>query len=186
MGANLTGRRCPHHPFVDIVHSPNMSPLFETHASTHSCSEFAFPSTLLHLNFSSLQAFEPVDEQFQEIGVQVEGAVALLPSNHAFGLENALVLTPTAGRSNIVIHFSPPRQAVDAQITGARQIKTCFLDSDNQVLCQKTVGTPQYLQQTPEPAEAFPQHQVQFCAESIAKVVIDSDAPFVISDFAFA
>jgi hypothetical protein len=142
------------------------------------------PCDRVPLNFSTLRVFELVQEHFQSLGVWFEHAIAIPPSNPAFQTDSAqLVLMPIAGHTTITAYFQHPPQWVQADLTGARQIRLTAHRGDAAVLTQYTPQTQVHLGQiTPI---AFPSHRLELESDRITKVTLDSPAPFLLSGFCY-
>lgn len=141
-------------------------------------------SDRIHLNFAELDAFALVSECYQQWGIRFEGAVALQPSNPAFGVEpDTTVLTPEAGRSSIAVYFHQLQKTVGALVTATRQIKLTVFNRDDQPIAEQYVGSAHYLQPLFHNEGRFPQYQMELIADGVARVEFSSDAPFILHDF---
>ena len=141
-------------------------------------------SSPVYIDFNDLCLFEQVEQQYLQQGIELEGAIAIQPSNPAFQTDR-LAIMPNADRTDIVIRFRVPRRQVQAIVTGARAIKLTAFDT-NQQIAQQSVGVAQYLQlpQLPssDSSRRLPQHQIELAGENqpIHQIQISSDAPFVL------
>lgn len=148
-------------------------------------------ASLIQLNFSELQSFEVVHDQYRQWGLEFEQAIALEPSNSAFNddPEQPVGLMPIA-HPFMAIQFHPPRQVVKAKLVGARAIIVTAFDVENRVIARCDLG-----QSAPEPnsseqneSEAafkhtIPLHALHLQAAAIARIEITSAAPFMLQRF---
>lgn len=140
----------------------------------------------IQLCFEELSAFELVLNQYQQVGVCFEGAIALHPSNPAFAVSSSsLVMMPVAGWSLIRGLFRHPQRKIRAIVTGARQIRITAYDQQRSALRKCTTCDREYVQTTRTTAGAFPNHVIELFADGIRCIEIESDAPFVVNQFCF-
>lgn len=141
-------------------------------------------SDRIQLNFAELDAFALVSECYQRLGIRFEGAVALQPSNPAFGVDpDTIVLTPEAGRSSIAVYFHQLQKTVGALVTATRQIKLTLFNRENQPIAEQYAGSTHYVQPLSSDDAQFPQYQLELIADNVAKVEFSSDAPFILHNF---
>lgn len=144
-------------------------------------------ASLIQLNFSELQSFEVVRDQYQQWGIEFEQTIALQPSNPMFDdLEQPVGLMPIA-HPFMAVQFHQPRQIVKATLVGARAMTVTAFDVNNRVLSRhfldhsapnlKTSASDQ-----PED-EMLPLHTLHLQAEAIARVELTSAAPFLLRHF---
>lgn len=134
---------------------------------------------LIHLNFSELQAFTMVREQYQQWGIEFEGAIALQPSNPAFiDSKQPIGLMPTLERTPLTIYFHHPRQVVSARLTGVQQVSIRAFDTAGRLVSEQCLGQFAYLCGC---ASGKPSnHEMQLQAAEIARIEILSEAPFLL------
>lgn len=135
---------------------------------------------LIQLDFAEVRPFETVRMQYQEWGIEFDGAIALQPSNPAFTKPNQLVgLAPLVDRLPLTIYFDQPRQLVSAKLTAARQITVKVFDAANRLILKQHLGQAQYLTaQTVLPIGT--EYEMQLQADAIARIEIQSDVPFML------
>lgn len=78
------------------------------------------PSTEICLALGELHCFETVDTQFQHWGIQFVNAIALQPSNPAFGADSAVALMGAPKSGWLEIHFQIPIRQIEAQVMSPR------------------------------------------------------------------
>lgn len=140
------------------------------------------------LDFEDLAEFERLKDQYCELGVRFDGAIAIQPSNPIFTPRSgALVLIPASCKLGISAQFCRPVCVVRALVSGTRQVVLTALDEAGNVLGKVSIGTYQYmLMQENEHLEPLPQQELQLEMQGIAKVVFESDTPFTLDDFFFS
>jgi hypothetical protein len=169
-------------PYLDPFDELPSRPLDSSFCPSPSAAPLAPAPSLTRLTFEKLSAFEPIRDQYWDVGVRFEGAIALQSSNPAFSNSSeAIGLIPVAGRSNIMAFFRSPRKQVSASLTGARQVRMIAYDCNNTVLTRQSVGEPRYVHSNSSHSDKFRQHEMTLQGEGIAKIVIDSDAPFLLN-----
>lgn len=138
----------------------------------------------IQISFQELKPFQPVDHSYQRVGVQFEGAIAIQPSNPAFGMKpGQLGLIPMSGNPSISARFRSPQQQVKVHLSGARQVRVVAYDPQDQVVLQQIAGHRSYVGSAPQDGIVFPQHEMTLASDrGIAKVTIASDAPFVMAE----
>ena len=145
----------------------------------------------IQIDFSDLRLFEQVEQQYLDQGIEMEGAIAIQPSNPAFQTDR-LAIMPNAERSDITVRFHVPRHHIQAVVTGVKAIKLTAFDAKQQILAQHCVGVAQYLQLLQLPAtdsqDKLPQQQLDMAIEnqSIYQIQVSSDAPFVLHQLVIA
>ncbi|MEB3277401.1 MAG: hypothetical protein VKK42_00575 [Lyngbya sp.] len=76
----------------------------------------------IRLALKKLQCFEVVEGQFQAWGITFVNAIALQPSNPAFGIEpNQTVLMGAPKSGWLEVHFQQPIRRVEAVVTSSRR-----------------------------------------------------------------
>lgn len=142
---------------------------------------------IIHLDFSELPEFVAVDDQYQPLGIEFEGAIAIQPSNTAFGASpQDKVLIPGADRSSIAVKFLSMTQIVGAWVTATQQIKLTLFDQQNHLIAEQQAGSPHYVQSSLASPVSFAQHQLEIFAEDVARAEFSSEAPFVLHSFFWA
>jgi len=134
---------------------------------------------LIELVFDELTLFEPVNDQYQDLGMYFEGAVAIQPSNPAFRpASDSFVLMPETVGFPLVVTLDVPVQQVTAIVNGARQVRMTSFDRHNNVLAHER--TTAHLLHSTGAIESFPWQTLKASVMGIARVVFTSDAPFLI------
>jgi hypothetical protein len=143
---------------------------------------FVAHQTLVQLDFAKLTQFERVNEQYRNLGLSIEDAIALQPSNPAFACAaDSLVLMPTASKPHITVSFHQMVQRIRAVVSGARQIRLTVFDRHSNVLLQQHTDQAHSHHPDAGAIELFPQHSLEAAAAGIARVVVASDAPFLLN-----
>lgn len=134
---------------------------------------------LFHLDFAELPSYAIVRDQYRTWGLEVEGAIALQPSNPAFfESEPAIGLMPMVDRIPLRIYFHQSRQVVSIRLAGAKQIRLRAFDAADRLVDEQQVGQPCYLQG--RPSTQPDRYQVQVQAAAISRLEIVSEAPFLL------
>lgn len=146
----------------------------------------AAPELLIQLNFDSLAPFEQVRDQYRALGVRFAGAIALQPSNPVFSKNpHALVLMPTAGQSFFSIDFCQPVQHACTIVAGVRRVTLTAFNADQQPIMQQTCDNARYLKKLDDLIVPLTQQRLEVMGESIARVTLESDSPFVMVHFLY-
>lgn len=146
-------------------------------AASH-CAAWQLKS-LIQLNFQNLPPFTLVQSQYQSWGIEFSNAIALLPSNAAFD-HVQIGLLPLQARSPLQIHFQQPRQLVNLQLRGAKQIRIRAYDASDRLLQEQQIGVSTYLYgEAVSPSPVLP-FEVQVQAPAIARLELIGDSPFLL------
>jgi hypothetical protein len=139
---------------------------------------------LIELVFDELTLFESVNDQYQDLGMHFEGAVAIQPSNPAFRpMSGSFVLMPETIGSPLVVTLEMPVQRVTAIVNGARQVRMTSFDRHSNILAhERTTTCPLHSSSI----ESFPSQTLQASVAGIARVVFASDAPFLIESLSYS
>ncbi|MBD2090508.1 hypothetical protein H6F67_11650 [Microcoleus sp. FACHB-1515] len=143
------------------------------------------------LVFDELTLFESVSEQYQHLGMRVQGAIAIHPSNSAFQPPvDAIALMPEAGNVPIEITFERPVWRIVAIVNGARQIRMTGFDRHSNVVAhERTEPRLQHSAELPTGGEtiaAFPWHTLAIEMEGLSRIVFSSDAPFLLQSLSYS
>jgi hypothetical protein len=134
------------------------------------------------LDFAALALFEQVRDQYRDRGISFAGAIAIQPSNPAFiSGANSLVLMPIAGKAAIEIYFHRPTHHVEVCVVGAKPIMIRAFDADGQLIAKDSTLSQRCLPAQAHSAKPFPPQQLELAAANIYRIVVDSNAPFVLS-----
>ncbi|NJO39658.1 MAG: hypothetical protein HC769_19975 [Cyanobacteria bacterium CRU_2_1] len=141
-------------------------------------------SDRISLDFSDLTPYEIIRDQYQQWGIQFEGAIALYPTNPAFITSpNTLIVLPTSHQPVISVHFHHSKQIAGAVITAAHEVKLSVFNQDHQLLAEQKAGIPHYLQSYSGAIKPLPQHHLELIAEHIIKAEFSSHSPFILHNF---
>lgn len=101
-------------------------------------------SQRIHLALEELQCFEVVKDQFLAWGITFVNAIALQPSNPAFGIQPNQTVLMGAPRSGwLEVHFQYPVRRVEAIVTSSRRTTLSAYNDQGQELHQaEMVKTP--------------------------------------------
>jgi hypothetical protein len=133
----------------------------------------------IQLDFEELSLFEQVQNQYQNLGVRFEGAIAIHPSNPAFASPSgSLVIIPSGEGLSITVHFDRPIRQTKAVVIGARSVRLTAFDRHGNVLIQERTSTQ--LQIPAEAIASLPAEKLAAIAEKIVRIVFASDAPFIL------
>ncbi len=148
-------------------------------------------ASFIQLNFSGLQPFEVVRDQYQQWGIEFEQTIALLPSNPAFtNSEHPIGLMPIA-HPYMAIQFHQPRQVIKAKFVGARAIWVTAFDAENRVVARYDLERASTLDLHSAALNAtetafeptLPLHALHLQAKAITRIELTSAAPFVLQSF---
>lgn len=140
------------------------------------------------LDFEDLAEFERVENQYSNLGVQFDGAIAIRPSNPIF-IPNSgcLVLMPLTFQVGIQARFCRPVAVIQALVSGTRPVTLTALDSQGVVLERVSIGSYRYLwAEGAAELAPLPQQPLQLQTPGIASVLFESDAPFTLDNFFFS
>jgi hypothetical protein len=141
---------------------------------------------LTFLNFEDLPTFELVRTQYEQFGIQFENSIVLEPSNPAFPSQRgARVLMPIAGQSTLVLRFKQPIQRIGAWVTGFQAVTLRVFDTDDHLLGHVSTGRPTYLVPSSHEIKRLPDQLLQLQTSTIAKAVLQADAPFTVESLFF-
>ena len=142
------------------------------------------PSGFVELNFEDLSAFEQVRDQYSDLGIKFDKAIALQPSNPAFPPRSgAVVLMPMNHGLSLSVYLYRSIQAIGAFVTGTRQVRLTAFDCNGQVVAQSDTGVRRYVHEQRETVDPLPRHKLELSAKAIARVEFASDSPFTLDDF---
>ena len=137
------------------------------------------------VNFQYLSSFEVVTDQYQEWGLQFEGAIALTPSNPSFSSESgAVVLMPEAGRKMVKIHLHRAIHHLTIGVRGAGIVNFIALGENGHCLTRCSIDGPRSLTGKHTPTH-LPQQQFDIAAQRLTVLIVESDAPFIIESVSF-
>lgn len=171
-------------PIVPAFAPLNLLPQSAALLIGHPCQCQQWPSGLVHLNFCGLQSLTMVRDQYQMWGVRFSGAIALQPSNPAFANpEQPVGLMPSTDRTPLMIYFDQPRQFVQANLVGAKQIIVRGFNRANQCVEEQYLGQSSFL--CCPNLDALTRHEVQLWAPEIVRIEIDSEAPFLLHNLLY-
>ncbi|MCG8367095.1 MAG: hypothetical protein MJA27_27635 [Pseudanabaenales cyanobacterium] len=133
------------------------------------------------VNFQTLSSFERVSDQYQDWGLQFEGAIALTPSNPSFLSESdKVVLMPATGRKMIKIHLRRSIHHITIGVRGVGIVNFMALGKNGHCLTRCSLdGQQSSLTDNNTPAH-LPQKQFDLAAQQLAVLILKSDAPFII------
>lgn len=135
-----------------------------------------------HLDFSDLTEFQVVQDHYRHLGLHWSGAIAISPSNPAFGVQlPRLVLMPQSGQVSISVQFASPQCLTGACVTGAQQIKLTLFDAQNQPIAEQIAGNIRYVTSMAA-SVAVATYRLELLSENIMKAEFCSHAPFILSD----
>lgn len=93
--------------------------------------------TCIRLALEKLQCFEVVQHQFQHWGIVLNNAIALQPSNPAFGIECDQTVLMGAPRSGwLEVTFEHPVRRVSAWVASSRRIVLCAYNQTGEEVAQ--------------------------------------------------
>ncbi len=146
----------------------------------------ALPQTgLVHLDFEDLQPFEQVKDQYGDLGIQFEGAIALQPSNPAFlPCSGSLVLMPTARRSGILIHCHGAIRYIGAAVRCYHSVVLTALDEMGNIQSQTSTAPMSFMSDVHLPEAPLPRQRLELRG-SYNRVLFHSSAPFTLDDLFF-
>lgn len=76
----------------------------------------------IRISLEELKSFETVENQFQNLGVKFTNAIALEPSNPAFGATNGVKVLMGAPKSGLIeLTFTKPVKWVSAGVSSSRR-----------------------------------------------------------------
>ncbi len=84
----------------------------------------------------------------------------------------------------MTLHYTLAARSVEVRVIAARQVSMTAFDHNGKRLGEKIVGSHQYLQQQTQQADPLHSHSLEIRKEGIAKIVLDSDAPFIVDSLA--
>lgn len=141
----------------------------------------AIPS-LVRLDFQDLKAFERVTDQYQHLGVEFSQAIALSPSNPAFGRPTgSMAVMPPSHQKSITVSFLRSIAKVGAYVSNVRPVTLTAYDKDDNSLGSASSQPCSSL----EPGVPLEQQLLELEIEGVAYVTFHSDAPFILNDLFF-
>lgn len=138
-------------------------------------------ASLIQLNFSELQSFEVVRNQYQQWGIEFEQTIALQPSNPAFADSKQPVGLMPIAHPYMAVQFDQPRQFVKANLAGARTILVTVFDAEDRVIARYDLERDAPNSNSIEPT--LPLHTLHLQAATIGRIEITSAAPFMLQSF---
>lgn len=134
------------------------------------------------LDFSKLCPFEVVTDQFQTLGIQFEGAIALQPSNPIFWTHRReSVLMPLAGRQSIRLLFQAPINQLCLLVIGVREVKMIATGNDRPPLIQRSSQPNRTFSQPNDLFDPLTPHRLELDGVPATEVSLESSHPFVLS-----
>lgn len=159
--------------------NPHLNPHLDPHLNPHLNPQ---KHGLLQFDFSQLSAFTPVHHQYHAWGVDLEGAIAIRPSNPAFiNAKHTIGLMPTVSSQPLTIYFQQLRQLASISIASSQQITVKAYNAQDQLVTEQRVGQSDYCQSR-QTTSSCAHHQVQLTAIGMARLEISSDSPFLLHD----
>jgi hypothetical protein len=143
--------------------------------------------SLHHIQFDRLAAFEVLVDQYEDMGVQFEGAIAIYPSNSSFPMPTGRpVIISVNNQANVVIRFNQPVQWIRAIATSYAAIWIQDKTGLQTVGAAHNKGTVQ-TSGNPFQAgiEALPAQTLELSGASMTEVKIRAGSPFVLTDLLF-
>lgn len=142
---------------------------------------------LTKVDFQMLSAFDRVRDQYDYLGVRFEGAIALEPSNPLFQpIPRVLVLMPLTNPAGITAYFRQPANRVSVRVCIVRPIVLSAYDRDGHLIEQVSAEWEPIDSLEDQDGNPLPEQIVELQAPNIAKVVVQSYSPFVLSQFSFS
>ena len=138
------------------------------------------------VNFQTLSSFEVVTDQYQNWGLQFEGAIALTPSNPSFLSESgAVVLMPEAGRKMLKIHLRRPIRHLTIGVRGAGVVNFIALGENGHCLNRCSIEGPQDNLTDKNSPAYLPQRRFDLAAQRLSVLILESEAPFIVESVFF-
>ncbi|WP_152983636.1 hypothetical protein [Lyngbya aestuarii] len=120
------------------------------------------------LALQQLQCFEVVEHQFQAWGITFVNAIALQPSNPAFGIQpNQTVLMGAPKSGWLEVHFQHPVRRVEAVVTSSRRTILSAYNQEGHEINRTEMAKPFNRSSTPR---VLPSDQLSVQAPEIYKV----------------
>lgn len=136
------------------------------------------------LNFDNLKPFEIVVDQYEQLGVTFNNAIAILPSNPAFPANSGLIVLMGSPKNGFLeATFSLSVHFVSAVVTSSQQLTLIAYDQYGQILSQSMLPAANIA----APYATIPPNQLLSVeAQDIRSVCfLAADGQFVIDDFRF-
>lgn len=130
------------------------------------------------LSFEQLPAFSRVTDQFLDVAILFERAVALTPSNPSFAGQSASkVLIPAAGPPQLKIKLLKPMTSMTLTVQGYGVVTLTFLDHQAEIIEPLSVQRFRYTAAT---AEA-PIETVALADGRLRQVILESSQVFALT-----
>lgn len=139
------------------------------------------PVAPITLDFEALAPFDRLQDQYQDLGIRFEDAIAIHPSHPGFKPPSGSIALMPSGGASVTVHFDRSIAEAGATVVGARQVRLTAFDRHSNVLAQDRTRTP--LKIAAESIKSFPQQTLKVVGDRIARIVFTSDAPFILDDF---
>lgn len=148
---------------------------------------FGEPPQVQALDFSQLAPFETVTDQFIALGLQVEGAIALQPSNPIFWTrQQAIVLMPTADRKSIDLIFVRAVRYLAVSVMGVREVRMTATTGDRRQVIHRSENPNRPLQHPEDLMEPLKPSLLEIDGEALVRVRLESSHPFVLVNVMYA
>jgi hypothetical protein len=99
-------------------------------------------SQLIAINIENLKCYELVHQQFQDLGVIFNNAIALEPSNHAYRPQQGTMILMSAPQNGwIEVNFTQPVRFFSCYVTSQGRTTLSAYDTQNQIITSvETLG----------------------------------------------
>ncbi|MBW4519493.1 MAG: hypothetical protein KME16_07300 [Scytolyngbya sp. HA4215-MV1] len=140
----------------------------------------------VQLNFQNLSAFERITDQYANQGIKFDGAIALEPSNPLFqtGI-GKLVLMPISNQACFSAQFNGDLRQVDVFVSSARPVCLTAYDAEGNLIDQISSDWQQIFSEEGEMRNPLPIQKLELRTANIAKIVLQSYAPFIVTGVDF-
>ncbi|MEB3343031.1 hypothetical protein [Okeania sp.] len=145
---------------------------------------FASMPSCIHLGLQNLKSFEVINHQFQNWGLSFSNAIAIEPSNPAFGVPLGVRVIMGAPKSGLIeITFKYPVKFVSGLITSSRRTVLSAYDQNEELLAEDEMPTSNLLNSN---SIITPNAKLKVTGKDIYKVIFYSfDGQLIITDLSF-
>jgi len=169
------------------VHNNSRYEFVATPEYNHTESELLKFSTMpscIHLGLQNLKSFEVINHQFQNWGVNFSNAIAIEPSNPAFGVPLGVRVIMGAPKTGLIeMTFTSPVKFVSGLITSSRRTVLSAYDQNEELLAEDEMATSNLLNSN---SIIAPNAKLTVTGKDIYKVTFYSfDGQLILTDLSF-
>ncbi|MGF1492765.1 MAG: hypothetical protein ACFBSC_09980 [Microcoleaceae cyanobacterium] len=175
-----TDKPASHSCLFAATSSSDIIPIFPQRDADTSFLPFIQSATQVSLTLDKLNCFETVDDQFRHWRIRFMNAIALQPSNPAYGIDpGAIVLMGAPDSGWLEIEFAQPISRIEAQVTSSRPTVLCAYDAAHQEIAQAEMSLAK---STVAEISTLPRSQLSLAMPGMSKVIFSTfDGQLVIN-----